>query len=185
MGYLILQMIVCLVLAFLLGAVVGWLLRSNKAAREQRGLERGWTRRLDRAEARQHSAEQRANDLEGQLADMDAKEPSADTESTDADLEAEVKRLRTELTACLESKAQPAAAVPGKDDLKKIRGIGPVLEAMLNGLGVTRFKQIAGWSHEDVLKFSDELDVFRGRIYRDDWIGGAKKEHEKAYGESL
>ncbi len=59
------------------------------------------------------------------------------------------------------------------DDLKKITGVGPVLERKLNALGVTRFDQVANFSDEDIAKVDDALN-FKGRIMRDDWIGQAK-----------
>ncbi len=59
------------------------------------------------------------------------------------------------------------------DDLKKISGVGPVLEKKLNALGVTRFDQVANFSDEDIAKVDDALN-FKGRIMRDDWIGQAK-----------
>lgn len=58
------------------------------------------------------------------------------------------------------------------DDLKKISGVGPVLEGKLNALGITRFDQIAAFSAEDVARVDDRLN-FKGRIDRDDWIGQA------------
>ncbi len=67
------------------------------------------------------------------------------------------------------------AAIGGKaDDLKIISGIGPKLEKTLNGLGIFHFEQIAGWSAQDVREVDDLLS-FKGRIERDDWIGQAKK----------
>ncbi len=59
------------------------------------------------------------------------------------------------------------------DDLKKISGVGPVLERKLKELGVTRFDQVANFSDEDIAKVDDALN-FKGRIMRDDWIGQAK-----------
>jgi small subunit ribosomal protein S2 len=59
------------------------------------------------------------------------------------------------------------------DDLKKIGGIGPALERKLNGLGVTRFDQIAAFSDEDVEKVDTALN-YKGRVSRDDWVGQAK-----------
>jgi small subunit ribosomal protein S2 len=59
------------------------------------------------------------------------------------------------------------------DDLKKLGGVGPVLERKLNALGITRFDQIAAFSADDVAKV-DELLNFKGRIERDDWVGQAK-----------
>ena len=59
------------------------------------------------------------------------------------------------------------------DDLKKISGVGPVLERKLNALGITRFDQVANFSDEEIAKVDDALN-FKGRILRDDWIGQAK-----------
>jgi small subunit ribosomal protein S2 len=60
------------------------------------------------------------------------------------------------------------------DDLKKITGVGPVLEGKLNALGITRFDQIAAFSAEDIAKVDDLLN-FKGRVERDDWVGQAKQ----------
>ena len=59
------------------------------------------------------------------------------------------------------------------DDLKKISGVGPVLEKKLNALGITKFDQIANFSEEDIAKV-DEVLNFKGRIEREDWLGQAK-----------
>jgi small subunit ribosomal protein S2 len=59
------------------------------------------------------------------------------------------------------------------DDLKKITGVGPVLEQKLRDLGITRFDQIAGFSGEDVEKIDQALNI-KGRVQRDDWVGQAK-----------
>ncbi len=73
------------------------------------------------------------------------------------------------------------SASPDKDDLKKIYGIGPVMERTLNHLGITSFKQIMEFTRDDVERVTAAIKVFPGRIERDDWIGGAKKEHRKKY----
>jgi len=54
------------------------------------------------------------------------------------------------------------------DDLKKIGGVGPVLEKKLNDLGITTYQQIAAFTDEDIAKVDDALS-FKGRIERDDW----------------
>jgi len=61
-------------------------------------------------------------------------------------------------------------AVP--DDLKAIAGIGPKLEAVLNGYGVWTYGQIADWTDAEIAWMDDTLG-FRGRIRRDDWAGQA------------
>lgn len=74
--------------------------------------------------------------------------------------------------------AMPAAlfAAPEgpADDLKKISGVGPVLEKKLNALGITTFAQVAAFTPEDIAKVDDALS-FKGRIDRDDWLGQASK----------
>ena len=59
------------------------------------------------------------------------------------------------------------------DDLKRIKGVGPVLEQKLQRLGITRFSQIAAFTSADIARVDDVLD-FKGRIEREDWIGQAK-----------
>ena len=60
------------------------------------------------------------------------------------------------------------------DDLKKISGVGPVLEGKLNALGITQYQQVAAFSADDIARV-DEVLNFKGRIEREDWIGQAKK----------
>jgi len=60
----------------------------------------------------------------------------------------------------------------GKDDLKRISGVGPKLEETLNSLGIFHFDQIAGFQPEDIA-WVDARVRFKGRIARDDWMGQA------------
>ena len=59
------------------------------------------------------------------------------------------------------------------DDLKRIRGIGVLIEKKLNSLGVTSYEQVANWSADDIERISQVLD-FRGRIERENWIEQAR-----------
>ena len=68
-----------------------------------------------------------------------------------------------------------------KDDLKKIYGIGPVMEKTLNSLGITSFKQIANFGQEDNDRVAEALETFPDRIERDDWVGGAKQCYQEKY----
>ena len=72
-----------------------------------------------------------------------------------------------------------------QDDLKKISGIGPVMEKTLNALGVTTFKQLAAFTQNDVEKVSAALDTFPGRIERDGWVVKAQEQQKIKYGESV
>ena len=60
----------------------------------------------------------------------------------------------------------------GADDLKKIGGVGPKLEGVLNELGFYHFDQIANWTPEQVAWVDARLK-FKGRIARDDWMAQA------------
>ncbi|MEO0959016.1 MAG: hypothetical protein AAFY66_11235 [Pseudomonadota bacterium] len=67
------------------------------------------------------------------------------------------------------------ASAPVKpDDLKLIKGIGPSLEKQLNGLGIYKFEQIAEFDDKALAWVDDNLTAFKGRCFRDDWVGQAK-----------
>lgn len=60
------------------------------------------------------------------------------------------------------------------DDLKLIKGIGPKMEALCHRLGFYHFDQIASWSPQELAWVDDNLEDFKGRATRDDWIGQAR-----------
>ena len=70
--------------------------------------------------------------------------------------------------------AQPPAPSGEADDLRKIKGVGPKLVALLQSLGVTTFAQIAAWSEADIDRIDAQLGTFAGRIRRDSWVEQAK-----------
>lgn len=71
---------------------------------------------------------------------------------------------------------EPAVSVSPAvtDDLKKISGIGPKLEQVLNAMGVRSYGQIAAWAAADATRFDQQLKL-NGRISRDDWVGQANR----------
>ena len=79
--------------------------------------------------------------------------------------------VRTVVAAATETEPErlDAPMPEGADDLKRISGIGPKLEALLNDLGVYHFAQIAAWTPENVA-WVDERLKFKGRIEREEWI---------------
>lgn len=60
------------------------------------------------------------------------------------------------------------------DNLKEIKGIGPKLEKLCNSLGFFHFDQIAGWTDNEVAWVNANLEGFKGRVTRDDWVAQAK-----------
>jgi NADH-quinone oxidoreductase subunit E len=67
-----------------------------------------------------------------------------------------------------------AARAGGPDDLKKIKGVGPKLEAMLHRMGFFHFDQIANWTAAEVAWVDENLEGFKGRVSRDGWVAQAK-----------
>ena len=63
------------------------------------------------------------------------------------------------------------AGVP--NDLKRVRGIGLLIEKKLISLGVTTYEQIANWTAADIDRVSQVLD-FKGRIERENWVEQAR-----------
>ncbi len=68
--------------------------------------------------------------------------------------------------------------VEQRDDLKQIFGIGPVTEKALNKLGITSYSQLAGLKRHEIEKIANALQIFPGRIERDNWVGNARRQLE-------
>ncbi|MBL4917361.1 NADH-quinone oxidoreductase subunit E [Szabonella alba] len=60
------------------------------------------------------------------------------------------------------------------DDLKLIKGVGPKLEELCNSLGFYHFDQIANWTGAEVAWVDENLEGFKGRVTRDDWVAQAR-----------
>ncbi|EAQ12092.1 NADH dehydrogenase subunit E [Maritimibacter alkaliphilus HTCC2654] len=71
-------------------------------------------------------------------------------------------------------RAMKAPRKSGADDLKAIKGVGPKLETMLNGMGFYHYDQIAKWSGEEIAWVDQNLEGFKGRVSRDNWVDQAK-----------
>lgn len=102
--------------------------------------------------------------------------------------ETECRRLERELAAAnaiieqlteqsIESdNGSGSVPVPmARDDLKRIKGVGPILERLLNEMGIFRLEQIAGFDNQDVERVQAGLKDFPDRIERDNWVGQARR----------
>ena len=74
--------------------------------------------------------------------------------------------------------AKPAvlakARAGGADNLKMIKGVGPVLEKALHTTGVFHFDQVGAWTKDDAEWFDDNVKGANGRVIRDGWVKQAK-----------
>jgi len=112
-------------------------------------------------------------------ADPVVEAPTPAVDAAPADPAPEIKEVPAEPVVEVQETPEPTVAddtgplfaTPSApaDDLKKISGVGQVLESKLNGLGVTTYAQIAGFTPEDITRVDDKLS-FKGRIDRDNWI---------------
>jgi len=107
-------------------------------------------------------------------------EPAADkpytgTEMIDDDLFTEVNKYLEEDSGSGDDKLEEdSGSGDDKDDLKQIKGVGPVIEKTLNDLGIFLFSHIAEMSEYDIDRVAQRLKGFRSRIYREDWMGQAR-----------
>jgi NADH-quinone oxidoreductase subunit E len=83
---------------------------------------------------------------------------------TDADAPQAGKKPRT----------MKAPRKAGADDLKMIKGVGSKLEKLLNTLGFFHFDQVAKWTDEELAWVDQNLEGFKGRASRDEWVSQAK-----------
>jgi molybdopterin-containing oxidoreductase family membrane subunit len=61
------------------------------------------------------------------------------------------------------------------DDLKKVKGIGPVMEKTLNKIGIYSFNQVSKMTKNEYDLLDSITGSFPGRAQRDDWAGQANK----------
>ncbi len=155
-----------ILLAALLGLLAGWLIWGRRAPGGDGG-----------------AAQAQADRLGADLAACRARgqQDAARIAALEADLAAAQQAAR----ALAEQQAQQApGAGPARlsapiggvaDDLKRIRGVGPKLEALLNRLGFWHFDQIARWTEAEVAWVDENLEAFKGRVTRDDWVAQARE----------
>jgi predicted flap endonuclease-1-like 5' DNA nuclease len=114
------------------------------------------------------------------LADLAADRPGLHRDLAAA--RGETARYR-QLVMDLENDAPPPFFGTGApDDLKLIVGVGPVLERMLQQLGITTYRQIARWSEREIDEIDAKLPEFPGRVRRDGWVTQARELHQSKYG---
>lgn len=57
--------------------------------------------------------------------------------------------------------------VDTRDDLSRLKGVGPKFAEALHGLGFHRFEQIANLTPTEIERLDPQLGAFRGRLTRD------------------
>lgn len=97
---------------------------------------------------------------------------------SDAIKEKEAATAQAAAEATTDVEVQPprpmaASSQGSQDDLKRIRGVGVLIEKRLNAMGFSRYDQIANWTSGDIDRVSQVLE-FKGRIEREGWVEQAR-----------
>jgi len=79
------------------------------------------------------------------------------------------------VSSLLDSIGSFDAATDKADDLKKISGVGPKMENVLNSIGIYTFVQVSKMTKKEYDLLDSITGSFPGRAERDDWSGQAKK----------
>jgi NADH-quinone oxidoreductase subunit E len=176
--YLVIQIWLWIVLAALIGFAIGWVLRWRFIAERVNKLEddvimlRAARDRLEQDNKRLSSRAAAGKAASGR-AGPSGREPSAgeEAEATEA-RRGEFDRVP--VSGGIRPSALPGARAGEADDLKRINGIGPKLEEVLNQLGIYHYDQIGQWTPQNV-EWMDGYLRFRGRIEREAWVDQAKR----------
>jgi predicted flap endonuclease-1-like 5' DNA nuclease len=162
------EIVVWLLLAAILGGVLGWLLR---------GVLRPPRRRVRRSPV----VIRDESDVVG------TRVSEVDTGGSGA-----TRRVVTDETRFAPPSARDRVAevasrtagglTPPRDDLVRIHGVGPKIAELLVSAGITSFRQVARLRPEDIEVLDDALGGFSGRIDRDDWMSSARELHREVYG---
>jgi predicted flap endonuclease-1-like 5' DNA nuclease len=59
------------------------------------------------------------------------------------------------------------ASTESRDELTRLKGVGPKFEQALNGLGFYRYDQLARLTYVDIERLDPQLGSFAGRLERD------------------
>lgn len=97
----------------------------------------------------------------------------ASPEDADATKDESYLHLRSVKSEALRGEAYTGDVPVSINDLKRIRGIGVLIEKKLYSMGVTSYEQVANWTRADIDRISQILD-FKGRIERENWIEQAR-----------
>jgi len=140
------QIIICLILAALLGWIIGYLMGKATCAKNK-----------DYHKVKESSHELHI-DNNGNSNDINAATPLM------SETNVEVGTQPVLLTGPREG---------GKDNLQLIKGVGKVLESLLNEIGIYHFDQISNLSRDEILWLDNSMS-FPGRIEREEWVSQAK-----------
>ena len=172
MFYLLLQTWIGILAAGLFGLFVGWLIWGWRSGRDRKSV--GEMKRA-------------LSFSRNRLAELEVRLKEAGLTDLASSGEKSVDGSESVLPDDWRPVGLDAPRSGGADDLKKIRGIGPVLERTLYELGIYHFDQVAEFTEENV-RWIDHTIAFPGRVKREKWVqqatklaGGESTEYSERY----
>ncbi|MEP2919904.1 MAG: hypothetical protein ABJP06_04185 [Sulfitobacter sp.] len=169
MTYLLTQIFLYLLAAFVLGLFLGWLIwRYGKPSASEIDAIRAENTRL---KSDLDSCTRKTAKLEAQ-AQVPAPTPAPAPVPAPAAPVAVVEDTAPVPAEKPEGLSAPRGGTA--DELQLIHGVGPKMEGMLHDLGYYHFDQIANWTPAEVAWVDDNLEGFKGRVTRDKWQPQAK-----------
>lgn len=183
MVYLALQVLFWMFSAFVLGLVAGWWMKKvlwiGPHTTKEHAFDCGHDVQLADMQDRLRKKQQKIDRLELTLNQLGHSKIVQELSGNDVK-KSDLRAVNTKPTAKKSSHIKQT-----KDDLKKIYGIGKVIESQLNKLGITRFEHVAKLSGAQFKKETSELGAFKDRFERDNWVASAKQCHYEKYGKDI
>ena len=188
------EIVIWMVLAALLGVLVGWALATAIGNRRRRAMRaRADERNREFAIGRdviepQHDEEPGAwaeGTATAGLASVTSENPQLAFDEIDDDREPPAEAPQAaffDVPAVRGSHASAEAIFDEDDDLEAIHGVGPKLATLLRANGVRTFREIAAWGDAEIDAFSEQLPDFTERIREERWVESAREQHERKYG---
>jgi predicted flap endonuclease-1-like 5' DNA nuclease len=195
--FLLVEMWVLLALAALIGLIAGWLIWGRRAQTGRRlGVDTGANANeihrlrteLDRAKAQTRDPLDDIPAMQGggyvrpplaaqAVLPVSTPDPIVEMPADDA-VKPVLNAQPTPAALNSATVGKPQGLIAARDglpdDLTKIKGIGAKMEMLCNRLGFWHFDQIAAWNAEEIAWVDDNLEGFKGRVTRDNWVAQAK-----------
>lgn len=194
-GFLLGEIWLLLLLAAILGLVAGWLIWGRSSQTEINAAGGGDTAETERLRQSLAECQRTGKDQAARIAALETQLKAADARADRLAADAQVPQAASVAAPI----AAAVAAIPPKpeaapapvaeavkpqglsaardgqpDDLKLIKGIGPKLEKLCHSLGYYHYDQIAAWTASEIAWVDENLEGFKGRVTRDEWVPQAR-----------
>lgn len=208
MGLLFTEILICLLVAFLLGLLVGWLIWGrNRQTETVVADDSKWVALESDLRARIKSGDAEISGLKAKISGLEADLAACHASSADLSARLTSQPIVEPAPAVVPSFASglmsvtedeegtvlpetppelpswmPKVGADERDDLKEIKGVGPFLEKKLNAFGIHTFRQVAVLTKDNIKELGDTFGSFPDRIEREKWAEQAVELHALKYG---